>query len=81
MPRTKAPADPFAYYQEEIAFQLELQGIALTEDVTGEIIGYFVSGLSPVGVVARMLGIPADDSPDLPEEETGEFDPRDSDSP
>lgn len=58
------PSNPFAYYLDEIAFQLEAQGLAITEDVRGEIVGYFVAGLSPVGAVARMLGIPRDDSPD-----------------
>lgn len=57
-PTRNLPADPFAYYLDEIAFQLECAGVALTEDVNGEIIGYFVAGLSPVGAVARLLGIP-----------------------
>lgn len=62
------PSDPFRYYLDEIAFQLEAQGIAVTEDVKGEITGYFVAGLSPVGAVSRMLNIPGDDSPDSEDE-------------
>lgn len=66
--RHNLPADPFAYYLDEISFQLEAQGIATTEDVKSEIMGYFVAGLSPIGAVARMLNIPRDDSPDSEDE-------------
>jgi hypothetical protein len=67
-PARNLPSNPFAYYLDEIAFQLEAQGIALAEDVRAEIVGYFVAGLSPVGAVARMLGIPRDDSPESEDE-------------
>lgn len=60
----RKPADPFGNFLEEVAFQLELQAIATTEDVRGEILSCFVAGLSPVGAVAQLLGIPRDDSPD-----------------
>lgn len=78
-PARRVPSDPHGYYLEEIAFQLEVAGVALTEDVRLEITSYYIAGVSPVGAVALMLAIPRDDSPDLPEGETSEFDPRDSD--
>lgn len=60
----RKPADPHGYFMTEVAFQLELQGIAVTEDVAAEITSYYVAGMSPVAAVALMLALPPSDDGD-----------------
>jgi hypothetical protein len=61
-PVRRIPADPHGYFLREVSFQLELQGIVLTEDVAAEITSYYVAGVSPVAAVALILALPpADD--------------------
>ena len=57
----RLPSDPHGFFVTEVAFQLELQGVVLTEDVAGEITSYYVAGVSPVAAVALMLALPPAD--------------------